>query len=699
VTDPQRISALSQITEAAATDRIPIVDVPDVPGGTKRIDASNLNPNLEITAAEIAAGVTPTNLLFPPLNVLRYGAKGDGVTDDFTAIDNARKVSDKAYFGGEDYVVIFPTAAGNTGRYMTSKGFVLDRNGSRWRGEMSTRRVQPTAIAFLASATDTVLMDVTSEAPAFDNLSFEGFSSSGQATVLMELHPKTRLARPSEQSTRGLDGVTLFNFEDVDAEFNNCNFQFSTAAIHTFGRGLYVDTCEFFNVTVGVDLDRETVFQRGEFSGQEEDTGLRGYAIRNTRFHGMGIDSACIRNVGTQKANMGGITFKANLIDTFAAVMYGPIKNSEFNCVHTGIRRKVFDAITTTGLGNASGIYENIDILGTYNCRTFQNQPSGVDSTLDENEITSATVINIASTTGFIVGRFVFIKLDDGTYHKSDIASIVAGVSVTINTGIPSAAASGNAIDMVTELTADNLVYAAGGINISIDVSCRDVFQEVIRFDGDVDTLSVDGSFNDVMSRSADIAGMSLVKLNGGDFTSIKVAGAVKTGSFANNDALVQLVGTHTLTGYNFEGLAFDRSEWVRFSSTNAINPTDPKTETVTATNVIDEKESPRTYYLNAVGGFTSTLPAPVDGLEFEFIVTTAPTTAYIITTNAGANILQGTFLDIVGELSAIINQDTLNFVASTSLVGDSLKVKSDGTNWYCTALSLADGGITVAVT
>ena len=81
------------------------------------------------------------------------------------------------------------------------------------------------------------------------------------------------------------------------------------------------------------------------------------------------------------------------------------------------------------------------------------------------------------------------------------------------------------------------------------------------------------------------------------------------------------------------------------------------------------------------------------------FIVKTAPTTAYIITTNASANILQGSYLDIVGELVSIAAQDTLNFVASTSLVGDYLEVESDGTSWFCNARSGADGGITVAVT
>ncbi len=121
--------------------------------------------------------------------------------------------------------------------------------------------------------------------------------------------------------------------------------------------------------------------------------------------------------------------------------------------------------------------------------------------------------------------------------------------------------------------------------------------------------------------------------------------------------------------------------------------------EIVTATNVITHVEDGKTFYLNSAGGFTSTLPVPAIGLKYKFIVSTAPTTAYIITTNAGANLLFGTFLDIVGELVYLSAQDTLNFVANTSLVGDFLEVESDGTNWYCVAKSGADGGITVSVT
>jgi len=119
--------------------------------------------------------------------------------------------------------------------------------------------------------------------------------------------------------------------------------------------------------------------------------------------------------------------------------------------------------------------------------------------------------------------------------------------------------------------------------------------------------------------------------------------------------------------------------------------------EIVTTTNVITAEETGKTFFLSTAGGFTSTLPAPAAGLNYKFIVRVAPTTAYIITTNGGSNILHGTFLDIVGELTVIVAQDTLNFVASTALKGDRLEVESDGSVWYCKAISGADGGITVS--
>lgn len=122
--------------------------------------------------------------------------------------------------------------------------------------------------------------------------------------------------------------------------------------------------------------------------------------------------------------------------------------------------------------------------------------------------------------------------------------------------------------------------------------------------------------------------------------------------------------------------------------------------EIVAATNVIDGTENGKTFYLNAAGGFTSTLPAPVLGMRFRFIVKTAPTTAYIITTNAGANILYGMMEERAGTAGvAGAAQDTFNFVANQSKIADWVEFYSDGTNWYYHGMVDIAAGNTVSVT
>src|SRR5882762_10417294 len=59
------------------------------------------------TAAESAVGVIPKNYMYPSLNILRYGAVGDGVADDGAAIRTAWLVA-KQQGGG---TIVFPNAA------------------------------------------------------------------------------------------------------------------------------------------------------------------------------------------------------------------------------------------------------------------------------------------------------------------------------------------------------------------------------------------------------------------------------------------------------------------------------------------------------------------------------------------------------------------------------------------------------------
>ena len=124
------------------------------------------------------------------------------------------------------------------------------------------------------------------------------------------------------------------------------------------------------------------------------------------------------------------------------------------------------------------------------------------------------------------------------------------------------------------------------------------------------------------------------------------------------------------------------------------------KTETVAAANVITASETGKTFFLALAGGFASTLPAPAAGLKFRFIVSVSPTTAYTIVTNGSANIIKGGTIEIAGTASPYINNgDLITFVANTAVVGDWVELVSDGTSWFLSGMSSADGGITLGST
>lgn len=132
-------------------------------------------------------------------------------------------------------------------------------------------------------------------------------------------------------------------------------------------------------------------------------------------------------------------------------------------------------------------------------------------------------------------------------------------------------------------------------------------------------------------------------------------------------------------------------------------NPTGTQlSEVVVATNVIAAAESGTTFYLGAAGGFTSTLPVPALGSNFRFIVSVAPTTAYIITTSGGSNVLFGTVA--AGGAAAGVNsidgatQDTINFVANQAAIGDIYAFQSDGTSWFVSGMVKLLAGCTFAV-
>jgi hypothetical protein len=83
--------ATQRISQYLATDANGNIITTAALPGTANTQASLGSILYPRTPAEIAAGVTPTNLIYPPGDIRRYGGVGDGATDSTTALINWAK--------------------------------------------------------------------------------------------------------------------------------------------------------------------------------------------------------------------------------------------------------------------------------------------------------------------------------------------------------------------------------------------------------------------------------------------------------------------------------------------------------------------------------------------------------------------------------------------------------------------------------
>ena len=125
--------------------------------------------------------------------------------------------------------------------------------------------------------------------------------------------------------------------------------------------------------------------------------------------------------------------------------------------------------------------------------------------------------------------------------------------------------------------------------------------------------------------------------------------------------------------------------------------------EEVTAANGIAATEGGKTFMLNAVNEFASTLPTAASsaGMRLYFIIKTAPSGAsYTIVTTTLENTLCGGIneldVDTGNDGPYIAAGDTLTFVADKAVAGDYVEFFCDGAKWYFHGQTNADGGVTV---
>jgi hypothetical protein len=177
----------------------------NLPAASLPADPADLSavPFYDRTLVEIAALVTPTNYQYESGDVRRYGAVGDGITDNTAAISNAILGAGVA---GE---VIFPA----TGIFLCD-GSLTGLNFQTWRGKSYEQGAGGSQAALKSSKTSGRFI-TTGASTKFENLRFLGVVSYTDATGVV-----------TGSTTVGITATETVTFRD-------CVFQLQFICIET----------------------------------------------------------------------------------------------------------------------------------------------------------------------------------------------------------------------------------------------------------------------------------------------------------------------------------------------------------------------------------------------------------------------------------------------------------------------------------
>jgi len=117
------------------------------------------------------------------------------------------------------------------------------------------------------------------------------------------------------------------------------------------------------------------------------------------------------------------------------------------------------------------------------------------------------------------------------------------------------------------------------------------------------------------------------------------------------------------------------------------------RVETLALATTLTAGDSGKTYFLNAAGGKAITLPSPVAGVRYKFVVGALFASTNWVLTAPTAIIQGGCIVNSVNVLCAA--KATINVIATADTVGDSFELLSDGTNYYVSGVAALAGAIT----
>jgi len=126
----------------------------------------------------------------------------------------------------------------------------------------------------------------------------------------------------------------------------------------------------------------------------------------------------------------------------------------------------------------------------------------------------------------------------------------------------------------------------------------------------------------------------------------------------------------------------------------------------LTETTTLTPGDSGKVFFLNAATEFTTTLPSVSHagaGFNVKFIVKAAPASANYVISEDADNDTNVIVVNGINELETDDNEDGVynagctfvNFIDGVAVAGDWVELLCDGTNWYATGQTNADGGVT----
>jgi hypothetical protein len=397
--------------------------------------------------------------------------------------------------------------------------------------------------------------------------------------------------------------------------------------------------------------------------------------------------------------NISGV-YTGNVIDiVFSAAATGEAINIDMATAVAG------SALVIAGAGARTDDYIKIDDTSTSNSQVFDINISG-NST--------ANVLDIVMSGTKVAGHAV--HTDMGTDLAGNAFLIdAAGARTAPLIYVANTATDAGTDDHVmyinqTGLLNSNLIQltfgtaASDGEAISIAMGTN-VAGRAIYVSSAATGVSGDGAAFDVEHTGDLVAGADVVTIHStGNISATSNLLAIEQDTGAGSTGAYGLY--INCTGTNVEAIKVDAGavvfdETLTVTGATTLSSTlsyKQLTEVVTEANVITAAESGSVFFLNAEAEFASTLPALAAGLHFTFIVTAAPSgAAYTIATNSGDNVILGQAHSSTGgdADSETTGCDTINFVDGTAVVGDTVTVWCDGTNWFAHGFCNADGGIT----